>query len=349
MAAKQFKVILAGGSFPSLALANMLEKFEIDYVILESYEEIALPVGAIMTIPYCSSTDNGYYKSCMIGPNTRTESFSRRSSEFIGRQVVGTNGIHSIVRSEIFRLGQELEPGYFPAGEEAKKCNIVVTGKDTSQLVVSGPESRLYWFLFVKRSATQYGKNIPKFTKDDEADCVKEHVNLPVTDEIMFGQIYAKRLTSALTPLHEVVYKKWFFRRVMVLGETSCKPNLIRGQGEKKEGGRMGLVGLKDTGMTDIFSQTQAARNDRARQIVDTGHQQQTLFVFENPLVSHLLLNVASRFMGDEFMLSQIAGVLADSGAIMMNCPRIQSKKTHIKRWEGLLCVGYGDSCSAYW
>ncbi|KAK6086151.1 FAD binding domain-containing protein [Seiridium cupressi] len=164
MAAKEFKVILAGASFASLALANMLEKFEIDYVILESHEEIALPVGASI----------GLFPS--------------------GLRILNQIGCYE----PIISLAQE-------------DLKLSYTRDRDGKLVVSGPESRAYWFLFVKLSATQYGKNIPKFTKDDEADCVKEHVNLPVTDEIMFGQIYAKHLTSALTLLHEVVYKKWGF------------------------------------------------------------------------------------------------------------------------------------------
>ncbi|KAK6076410.1 FAD binding domain-containing protein [Seiridium cupressi] len=185
MAAKEFKVILAGASFASLALANMLEKFEIDYVILESHEEIALPVGASI----------GLFPS--------------------GLRVLNQIGCYE----PIISLAQEDLKLSYTRDRDGKVISILHDmvahlkkhGERETLLVVSGPESRAYWFLFVKLSATQYGKNIPKFTKDDEADCVKEHVNLPVTDEIMFGQIYAKHLTSALTLLHEVVYKKWGF------------------------------------------------------------------------------------------------------------------------------------------
>jgi 2-polyprenyl-6-methoxyphenol hydroxylase-like FAD-dependent oxidoreductase len=41
-----FKVVIAGGGIAGLTLAIMLEKFDIDYVILESYSKIAPPVGA---------------------------------------------------------------------------------------------------------------------------------------------------------------------------------------------------------------------------------------------------------------------------------------------------------------
>ncbi|KAG7054522.1 hypothetical protein JMJ77_0007002 [Colletotrichum scovillei] len=41
-----FKIVIVGGSVAGLALANMLEKFDIDYVVLEAYPEIAPQVGA---------------------------------------------------------------------------------------------------------------------------------------------------------------------------------------------------------------------------------------------------------------------------------------------------------------
>jgi hypothetical protein len=43
---ENFKVLIAGGGVAGLTLANMLEKFDIDYTILESHGEIAPPVGA---------------------------------------------------------------------------------------------------------------------------------------------------------------------------------------------------------------------------------------------------------------------------------------------------------------
>jgi 2-polyprenyl-6-methoxyphenol hydroxylase-like FAD-dependent oxidoreductase len=43
---KSFRVLIAGGGVAGLALANMLERFNIDYLILEAHDEIAPQVGA---------------------------------------------------------------------------------------------------------------------------------------------------------------------------------------------------------------------------------------------------------------------------------------------------------------
>jgi 2-polyprenyl-6-methoxyphenol hydroxylase-like FAD-dependent oxidoreductase len=43
---KPFKVVIAGGSITGLTLANMLQLYDIDFIVLEAYPDIAPQVGA---------------------------------------------------------------------------------------------------------------------------------------------------------------------------------------------------------------------------------------------------------------------------------------------------------------
>lgn len=48
-----FKVVIAGGSIAGLTLANLLQKADIDFVVLEAYGDFAPQVGAsIGILPY---------------------------------------------------------------------------------------------------------------------------------------------------------------------------------------------------------------------------------------------------------------------------------------------------------
>lgn len=84
---------------------------------------------------------------------------------------------------------------------------------------------------------------------------------------------------------------------------------------EKRDSRPQGLLSLSDEDVTEIFSKTQAARYDRAKQIVDVAHKQQALNAFEKPLVSKLVYT-ASPYAGDEYALNLIGKVLIKSTSI---------------------------------
>lgn len=46
MSSNNFKVVIAGGGIAGLVLANMLEQFDLNYVLLEAHSDITPPVGA---------------------------------------------------------------------------------------------------------------------------------------------------------------------------------------------------------------------------------------------------------------------------------------------------------------
>jgi 2-polyprenyl-6-methoxyphenol hydroxylase-like FAD-dependent oxidoreductase len=168
-------------------------------------------------------------------------------STFRGTLLVGADGIHSKARTVMRALGGKLNPGAFDENEESKvpcyyRCSFgiavdvpgwvtgeqhIVTGDGRSQLVISGPDNRVYWFMFERLPEVRYGDEIPRYTTKDEEEFANRNADVAITESITFGQVFACRLSSALTPLHEVVYKKWFFRRMITLGDSAHKVNTI--------------------------------------------------------------------------------------------------------------------------
>lgn len=256
------------------------------------------------------------------------EVHTKDGDTFKGSMVVGADGIHSTVRTEMFRLAGEMQPDHFDQEEFDKvpcyyKCSFgiakdvpnwdyehmyMVQSDAASQLIISGPEGRLYWFFFSRLPETKYGKAIPKYTREDEAQFVKENAHRPITENVTFGQVYEKRISSTLTPLHETVFEKWFFRRVFILGDAAHKPNPIGGQGgnnaiestaslvnvllEKRDSRGGNLDNLSDKEIEEVFSRVLDIRKERAKEFVKEAHQMQAFMAKEKPLLSKILLRL---------------------------------------------------------
>jgi 2-polyprenyl-6-methoxyphenol hydroxylase-like FAD-dependent oxidoreductase len=169
-------------------------------------------------------------------------------SSFTGTMVLGVDGIYSTVRQSMIELGNQIKPGYFPRDESDRvPCHIQCSfgmaqdvpnyplgemntsrGKGCSQLIVPGANGKIYWFVFVRLPEVKYGKDIPRYTQEDEVAFAKKHADMPVTDKVRFGDVFSRRISSALTPIHEVVFQRWFFRRILIFGDAAHKVGWCR-------------------------------------------------------------------------------------------------------------------------
>lgn len=95
-------------------------------------------------------------------------------------------------------------------------------------MMLSAPEDRLYWFLFNKMEKAS-GKDIPKFTKEDEVRLEKQHFGDYVTETTTFEDVYNNRLNSTLVALEEHVFARWHFGRIIVIGDAAHNVPQING------------------------------------------------------------------------------------------------------------------------
>ncbi|KAF7929356.1 uncharacterized protein EAE98_005274 [Botrytis deweyae] len=245
-------------------------------------------------------------------------------SEFTGDILVGGDGIHSKTRSEMWRLAEEKIPGYIPAGEEnAPPCDYScifgisnpipglepgnlhsVFREKNSYLINGGPEGRVYWFYFFKLPTTLYGRDIPRYTKAEEAAVLKAHENDPITPEITFKVLQDSKITSTLTALPEYVFKKWHFERIVTIGDSAHKFNPISGHGgnsafETSAAFVNSLVKLLNVSpkpttsqITTMFADLQARRESRAMILKDASHEQQRTEAMDDRLHKFIALTL---------------------------------------------------------
>jgi hypothetical protein len=180
-----------------------------------------------------------------------------------GDIVVGADGIHSAVRDEMWRLGKEQSPGYFPEDENSRTYNYtlssssltwsagvpvstrcifgiskrpselgsrsqqMVIGEGHAYLIIAAPGDRTYWFLFDGLSETKFGKAISKYTKADEEGLVKGHRDDHITRDVTFGELYDRKIMSTLVPLEEYVFDRWHYKRIITIGDSAHKVSKI--------------------------------------------------------------------------------------------------------------------------
>ncbi|KAF4997653.1 hypothetical protein FGRMN_3685 [Fusarium graminum] len=420
---KSFRVLIAGGGVAGLTLANMLERCDIDYLILEGHGEIAPAVGAsigmfpnglrildqidlyeplkdlvnpeqetqstrdvsgksIVSIPRFQDhvvARHGYPlmffdRQCLLQVlyerlthkhrvllNHRVDNVDlvdngvevtmNDGKKLKGSILVGADGVHSAVRRHMFRLGQQLSSESFQTDDFNKQeCHYIcsygiaqdvpgwvagdqctVLGEGHSQLVVSGPDRKTYWFFFSKLPETRYGTDIPTCSKEMEEEFVSKYAEVAITEKVTFGQVFANRLFSTLTPLHEYVFDKWFFNRIICLGDSMHKPNPIGGQGGngaiesaaelinalmKKKHSLGSLDAFGDKDVESVFSEMQSRRHERAKRIVFASHLQQSLVASEKSGLSKFVWQLLVPLKGDEAALSLFGLSLAGASRL---------------------------------
>ncbi|OLN86855.1 FAD-dependent urate hydroxylase 4 [Colletotrichum chlorophyti] len=407
-----FKVVIVGGSVAGLSLANMLERLDIDYILLEAYPNIAPQVGASIGLlpngfrildqlgcyePIRDIAGDFYLASTIRGPDGKTardngiesgyhlEYRTGYPSIFIDRQmllqvlydnlknkdrvlpskrvkhvevikngvqvhtedgsvfdgdiVVGADGIHSTVRKEMWRLGHQSSPGYFPPDEESRvpvdtRCifgiskrpsNLPAGGQQIvhhdgrSYLIVSAPGNRTYWFLFQGVGKTKYGRDIPRYSKEDTENLAMAHLNDKILETVTFGDIYKNRILATLVPLEEYVFEKWHYRRIVTIGDASHKIDPISGQGGN---GAIEAAAILANSLTDMLekhpkaqsieiveetlAQVHRNRHARAKSLVQQAHQLQMILTGRSPISKPVIEFLVPLLGQDAFLQTAI-------------------------------------------
>ncbi|KAI1824881.1 FAD/NAD(P)-binding domain-containing protein [Xylaria intraflava] len=400
---RPFKIVIIGGGISGLSLANMLERFDIDYVVLEGRSEIHPPQGAAIglmpngsyimdqlgiydTIRAATTNaeirdshmrdSNGksimYLKHMLyhqeirhgypmlffdrqlflkllytqvkhkdrIHVNSkvdRVENFdsgarviTKDGRTYTGDIVIGADGIHSAIRKQLRKTSERFDPFeeekvpcYYQCcfgisqdiegWPQSEQCFTSNLGK--SFLLVSGPNNRCYWFLFVKYPEPKYGKDIPRYTEEDTTKFIDKYRGLMVRDNLTFGQVVDKSVETFLSPLHEVVFKQWFSDRTLLIGDSAHKPNPIGGMGgnaaiesaaefvnalvdTRKKRPNQSLDGLSQPEIEAIFQHVQDSRFNRAELTVASSHELQALSAMERPLFAKFAQRVLMPLAG---------------------------------------------------
>ncbi|EKG12549.1 Monooxygenase FAD-binding protein [Macrophomina phaseolina MS6] len=272
---------------------------------------------------------------------------------FDGSIVVGADGIHSAIREEMWRLANELEPGYIPAGVkdaiptewgcifaiskptgDIKATDINVTHKKGGTLAcMCGQGDRPFWFYFFKLDKPHYGFPVPRFTKEDEQRIVEKEGDLPATEQVRLKDLFANVEFSTTTALPHHVYPQFFFERIFLVGDSVHKFNPLSGQGgnsaietaaaladrlaklakEAEHGNKPSSAQIRAA-----FAEVQKSRQPRAQALVDASITAQRISAWDTPALKFVDTFVAPLLLDTPGLADQtskpvVGGVRAHS------------------------------------
>ncbi|KAM4059005.1 FAD binding domain-containing protein [Hirsutella rhossiliensis] len=280
-----FKVLIIGGSIAGLTLAHCLDKLGISFDILEQGEEISPQLGLFngfffeSQYPSVLRSRFGYPLSFLerqkflailynkldgkdrvhMGQKVvriedrgdRAVAITADGKEHWGHLVVGADGVHSVVRSEIWRHAKEAEPSKITDAEKSSlrvdyACiygissrvpgvedgvQLSLLDQDLTIHVFNGKDQKAFWFVIVKTDKPYAYVDRPKFVPQEARKICDGLRSKKLDSALEFGAIWDKCDVFTMTPLEEGCFKTWHSGRMVCVGDAVRKMTPNIGQG----------------------------------------------------------------------------------------------------------------------
>ncbi|KAK7955214.1 hypothetical protein PG988_015908 [Apiospora saccharicola] len=221
----------------------------------------------------------------------KTESGDRYS----GHLVVGADGVHSIVRSEVQRRLRAVSRADAALRTESEESNLKVQysciygmsmvpglqgGLQTSLLdyrvtihFFQGKQGKFFWFVVVKNE----GSGPHDFSAEAGHRICESLRGKKLSSTLTFGDIWCRRTMCIMTPLEEGFFTRWSSGRLMCIGDAVRKVAPNSGQGANMaiedatalanalHGSDLDALMQTETEMDRLMRQINTAQLDRTR------------------------------------------------------------------------------------
>ncbi|KAL6914853.1 hypothetical protein FSST1_012613 [Fusarium sambucinum] len=265
---------------------------------------------------------------------------TKDGSKYTGDIVVGADGIHSTVRQEMWRIAHDAKSDIFqldpladlqceskcifgiskrPPGLPASPQQINAFFKNSNYMIISAPGDRYYWFLFTEVDKV-YGKDIPRYTKDDERKLAEEHFGDQLTETTTLMDLYEHREQTSLVSIEDHVFPRWHYRRIITIGDAAHKLHPISAQGGNGAMETAAVLvnrlvatlqdqdskeSLTECDIDEIFADVQTKRFQRAVDAVNQGRQTNSASIKET-LFSKIFVDYFFPRFGQSLIFSLI-------------------------------------------
>ena len=83
--------------------------------------------------------------------------------------------------------------------------------------------TKTFFFIFIRLDKTYHWPAFPKYAPEDVETEAAKLADLPINDQLLFGELWAKRYRGEMVNLEEGIFKHWHSGRVVLAGDAAHK------------------------------------------------------------------------------------------------------------------------------
>ncbi|KAK8115732.1 hypothetical protein PG984_012234 [Apiospora sp. TS-2023a] len=172
-----------------------------------------------------------------------------------GDLVLGCDGVHSFIRSLMWRNANLKVPGLIPSTEKTRinptalycdwtalvgftpwqkgwslgDYDTAVHHQTGRSILVLGGKEHIYWFVFFRNDQRRtWPVTSPRYTEQDALQRANECASWAISDTMVFGELWKQRSRAELVNVEEGLFEHMYFGRTVLAGDSVAKmtPNL---------------------------------------------------------------------------------------------------------------------------
>ncbi|RFU78064.1 fad binding domain-containing [Trichoderma arundinaceum] len=175
----------------------------------------------------------------------------------VGDMILGCDGVHSHMRTLMWQHAGKTSPGLIPNKEKTslKTCwktlalttppipelgdsYLTVTYNNGITFLATSQPHAVYFFVIFTLDKPFTWPHRERYTEEDAQKLANLVIDRPVTEELLFGEVWRRRTRSAVISLEECVMEHWHHGRIVLAGDAVHKvhPNMALGGNSAIEG-----------------------------------------------------------------------------------------------------------------
>lgn len=221
--------------------------------------------------------------------------FCEDSSTYEGDFLIGADGARSKTRNKIYEysnLEKEILQNKFEAifgvSNISPNANVKILKtrmqwhiqKNLSYFLHIHPNNEVTWFLGFNDNKND-NIELNKYKKENIETMKKKYSNLPTTHGCNFGDVLDNAKVSVKVNLEECLFKKWYYDRIVLIGDAAHKLLPFSGQGANQAIEDCAiltnllyeyLIKNNNNNYGEIFEKYQKIREPRIKEIMEESH-----------------------------------------------------------------------------